>query len=272
MLNPQSNHDTEKAFYQLQQNGLLPTPTAMDSTNATATMKSSQVKEGSMHSVTLTRAMAMGMLPTPAPGTHGRGMHPHKGVVNALLKGEKPQIQELLVDRVFAMELEKMGVKEVQTFRGGMLPTPNSRDFKDAQTPEKYQERKEKWAEKGINLQLSLPQLVKNQMLPTPTVQDGDKATKKWRENHQNNLTAHVFNKMLPTPTCNDMTNACLPPSQINRNDSIVKRILLENPEAGKNSQLNPRFVLEMMGFPTDWTELPFLNGEMNPLKPEETP
>jgi hypothetical protein len=45
--------------------GLLPTPTAMDSTNATVHMKSNQVTEGSMHSVTLTRAMAMGMLPTP---------------------------------------------------------------------------------------------------------------------------------------------------------------------------------------------------------------
>jgi hypothetical protein len=36
-------------------NSMLPTPTAMDSTNATATMKSTQVKEGSMHSVTLSR-------------------------------------------------------------------------------------------------------------------------------------------------------------------------------------------------------------------------
>jgi hypothetical protein len=45
--------------------GMLPTPTAMDSTNATATMKSTQVKEGSMHSVTLARAMTMGILPTP---------------------------------------------------------------------------------------------------------------------------------------------------------------------------------------------------------------
>jgi hypothetical protein len=45
--------------------GFLPTPTVMDQTNATATMKSTQVKEGSMHSVTLNRAMAMGMLPTP---------------------------------------------------------------------------------------------------------------------------------------------------------------------------------------------------------------
>ena len=51
------------------QRGLLPTPTAMDSTNATATMKSTQVKQGSMHSVTLVRAMSMGILPTPTAGS-----------------------------------------------------------------------------------------------------------------------------------------------------------------------------------------------------------
>ena len=39
----------------MQKLGLLPTPTAMDSTGATANMKSTQVKEGSMHSVTLSR-------------------------------------------------------------------------------------------------------------------------------------------------------------------------------------------------------------------------
>ena len=104
---------------------------------------------------------------------------------------------------------------------------------------------------------------------------------------------------LLPTPTVNDMKNASLPPSQVNRNDSIVKRILnndsqlllptpatrdykgarttesLEEagrnhtnslPDAfgqpGKSSQLNPRFVAEMMGFPPDYLELPFLNTE----------
>jgi hypothetical protein len=163
--------------------GLLPTPTAMDSTNATATMKSSQVKEGSMHSVTLCRAMAM-----------------------------------------------------------GMLPTPNSRDFKDAQTPEKYQARKEKWLEKGINLQLSLPQLVKNQMLPTPTTA----------------LTKHSDKEAYWK----------------NRKDKGRQQDLamVVHNQVGYNSQLNPQFVLEMMGFPPDWTELPFLNGETNPSKPEETP
>jgi hypothetical protein len=44
------------------QRGLLPTPTCMDASGATANMKSTQVKEGSMHSMTLSRLL----LPTPA--------------------------------------------------------------------------------------------------------------------------------------------------------------------------------------------------------------
>ena len=32
--------------------------------------------------------------------------------------------------------------------------------------------------------------------------------------------------------------------------------------QTGKTSQLNPRFVAEMMGFPANWTELPFQSGE----------
>jgi hypothetical protein len=44
---------------------MLPTPTAMDATDATVNMKSSQTKEGSMHSMTLTRMMDKDLLPTP---------------------------------------------------------------------------------------------------------------------------------------------------------------------------------------------------------------
>jgi hypothetical protein len=111
--------------------GMLPTPTAMDSTNATATMKSTQVKEGSMHSVTLIRAMSMGMLPTPIASEGGE------------LSGNEKE----------------------------------------------------------------------NQMSMTKIV----------RQEH------------------------------------------------GKTSQLNPRFVLEMMGFPPNWTELPFQNGETNQSRPLAT-
>ena len=46
----------------------------------------------------------------------------------------------------------------------------------------------------------------------------------------------------------------------------------ITNGTPGKTSQLNTRFVAEMMGFPKDWTELPFLNGEQNQSKGTETP
>jgi hypothetical protein len=118
----------------------------MDSTNATATMKSSQVKEGSMHSVTLTRAMAM-----------------------------------------------------------GMLPTPTTRDCKPGQSPSGMIRKDGKSRADQLN---NLPV-----MLGKHTQQTGE-----------------------------------------------------------TSQQLNPQFVLEMMGFPTDWTLLPFLNGETNQSKPEETP
>jgi hypothetical protein len=39
----------------------------------------------------------------------------------------------------------------------------------------------------------------------------------------------------------------------------------------GQTSQLNPRFVAEMMGFPVDWTELPFQSGEQNQSKDTAT-
>ncbi len=85
-------------------------------------------------------------------------------------------------------------------------------------------------------------------------------------------LQAKAVKGLLPTPTVNDMKNASLPPSQANLNDSIVKRILSEDSEIGTTSQLNHRFVLEMMGFPPNWTELPFLNGETKASKLPETP
>ena len=48
----------------------------------------------------------------------------------------------------------------------------------------------------------------------------------------------------------------------------MISKEILETPlkhkiqHNSKTSQLNPRFVAEMMGFPPTWTELPFLNGD----------
>jgi hypothetical protein len=190
-------------------NSMLPTPTVMDSTNATATMKSTQVKEGSMHSVTLTRALSMGMLPTPntcyAKTANNKDNH---DVKKGYLRG-------------FASM--------------GMLPTPNAAEgYKSAKT---YNPKSQMGS--------SLSAMAGSSMLPTPTVADSKHSTTKsdsWDKRiEQKHLAETVLNPFV------------------------------EN-KGGKTSQLNPRFVAEMMGFPHNWTELPFQSGEQNPSKDMEMP
>jgi hypothetical protein len=61
---------------------------------------------------------------------------------------------------------------------------------------------------------------------------------------------------LLPTPNASDHPGK----NTGKRNqDSIPKRI---REAGGQTSQLNPRFVAEMMGFPPNWTESPFQSGE----------
>ena len=72
------------------------------------------------------------------------------------------------------------------------------------------------------------------------------------------------FHKMFPTPTANDAKNGTLPQSQTKRSQlsGIIRKKFQES--NGKNFQLNPLFVQEMMGFPYLWTELPFQSGDKN--------
>lgn len=76
---------------------------------------------------------------------------------------------------------------------------------------------------------------------------------------------------LLPTPTTRDWKGArsaeALEAAGRNSKNSLPDYFA----EAGKTFQLNPRFVLEMMGFPSDWTLLPFQNGETKQLKQEAT-
>ncbi len=79
---------------------------------------------------------------------------------------------------------------------------------------------------------------------------------------------------MLPTPSAFDCKNGMKPQTYLARKKRhqekgvnlqyALKQIAadISHEQTGKISQLNPRFVAEMMGFPPNWTELPFLNGE----------
>jgi hypothetical protein len=153
---------------------------------------------------------------------------------------------------------ERNGYKNGTKYNGltsqvvyGMLGTPTAR----------HKARSKRFAE-GRTMN---PQEFANAMLPTPTAQDGGKATKKIRDNHQNNLTAIVFDKMMPTPTASDYKGGGNRKSEKRQMDKLSNAIHPKFGRFGKTSHLNPRFVAEMMGFPVNWTELPFQSGAQNP-------
>jgi len=75
--------------------------------------------------------------------------------------------------------------------------------------------------------------------------------------------------QMLPTPKSQEARgNASRDRGKFNLTDEVSKM----HEHDGTSSQLNPLFVEEMMGFPENWTLLPFLNGAQSPSKPTETP
>jgi hypothetical protein len=113
-----------------------------------------------------------------------------------------------------------------------------------------------------------LPQLVRltdatvSGSWPTPTVQDSNKATKRWRENFQNNLTAAVFNpgRMFPTPTARDYKGGYKTESLIRKDgknramDALPNAVLDGAGVETASGHLNPQWVEWLMGFPIEWT------------------
>ena len=90
-------------------------------------------------------------------------------------------------------------------------------------------------------------------LLPTPAAQDGDNSTLPPSKINRDTVPGAIM-RLLPTPQAGDGYKGCSNQHQ----DSLHKTF-----KTGGDSQLNPRFVGEMMGFPANWLELPFqLTGE----------
>ena len=86
-------------------------------------------------------------------------------------------------------------------------------------------------------------------------------------------LDALMFQGMIPTPTAQIIKHGHSEKYWDNRIGKRQMDLGMWNAEEnGKTSQLNPLFVAEMMGFPPNWTVLPFQSGEMNQSKDTETP
>jgi hypothetical protein len=109
-------------------------------------------------------------------------------------------------------------------------------------------------------------------LLPTPKTMDatnegrrltnGKSISFKTGKRYGISLPQMARNQLLPIPTAMDSTNA-----ENWKGDDLGSQI---NELLGTRSHLNPLFVEEMMGFPQNWTALPFQNGGKNLSKPME--
>ena len=166
----------------------------------------------------------------------------------------------------------------------GLLLTPTTRE--EVQDLEKFKARMEKYPN-GTTMP-NLATQVFNQLLPTPTSVQRDHPervdelkktgaktiySRNNGEERPNSIIDYMnFHNMLPTPTAQIVKHGHSEKYWDNRIGKRQMDIAMWNAETnGKTSQLSPQFVLEMMGFPTDWTLLPFLSGETNQSKQEGT-
>ena len=161
---------------------------------------------------------------------------------------------------IYGMTLEQALRPEV-----GLLPTPDCSDRRSANSE-----------------QQGLSNVVK--LLKTPCTADAysENLSKKEQKFGNSGILAQeiqsgfVFQRgILPTPATRDY-KGCNSDKYLNRdtegNSHMDQLPNFIKSQTGETSQLNPRFVAEMMGFPPDWLELPFQSTETNPSKPTGTP
>jgi hypothetical protein len=113
--------------------------------------------------------------------------------------------------------------------------------------------------------------LQKEGLLPTPRANKVNglnlENNPKLALRNKGNLEEIIAKALLPTPVKSDFQ--VRNPSE-NWEGSDLPSVMSR--EFGRNSQLNPQFVMEMMGFPPDWTLLPFLSGDKSQSRAVETP
>jgi hypothetical protein len=121
----------------------------------------------------------------------------------------------------------------------------------------------------GMRFGPSLNDIARHRMLPTPTAMDSTNATATMKSTQvkEGSMDSVTLSRLiLQTPRASDKNIHWKTENW--KEDDLGSQI---NEMFGTRSHLSPHFVLEMMGFPTDWTLLPFLNGETSQSKPEAT-
>lgn len=147
----------------------------------------------------------------------------------------------------------------------GLLPTPISSEIahparvKEQINKDRTSLREREKGEAGPNGLTDF--LMFNGLIPTVVTQ----GLKYCNEKGQ---SVFVKAEMLPTPKAQDERHALHDRGRSNLGEEIAERY---GDGSSLGSQLNPLFVAEMMGFPPDWTVLPFLAGDEKASKPTAT-
>lgn len=205
--------------------------------------------QASTHHISVTE---YGLLPTPTAS-----------------EGKRGSVRDLTVVDGIPMNIDshgkRYGVGIRQLAEQGFLPSPLASDATTGAIIGKNDKfvitstgMPRKINQNGTDGSVGLARLGKLGMLPTPRARAAGGNTS--RDRGKGNLEDKIAQAMLPTPTANEgfkYTKKSNPKSQ--GGSSLTP---LMNEMTGQSSQLKPQFVMEMMGFPPNWTLLPFLNGE----------
>ena len=139
----------------------------------------------------------------------------------------------------------------------GLLLTPTTRE--EVMDLDKFKERMEKYPN-GTTMPNLATQV--RGMLATPNARDWKGAS---GHPGQKDLNRDVEKMMLPTPAASNYKGGCIRTEPERQNDTLAHAIHgLTGGQHGTTSQLNPRFVAGMMGFPPNWLELPFQSTDKN--------
>lgn len=172
-----------------------------------------------------------------------------------------------------------------EMIREGLLPTPVASDAgvgtvigKNDRIVMTPKGKIRKVNQKGHYWSIGLGRMVG--LLPTPRANlingcnlGSPELANRNKGNLEEVISQWIQEEMIPTPTARDWKGAASPESLEKRGRIPEKNSLPDFfARTGKSFQLNPLFVAEMMGFPPDWTVLPFLSEEKNPSKDTETP
>jgi hypothetical protein len=220
------------------ESGMLPTPTTMDATSNGDMTAAAKLMQGATH--------------------RSSGQQIQKTLTMQIHQGILAENQELMEELANKPMLKRTNLPTQQEFVQWIRSVTNAKELS-----------------KLINVKLSTAEhwfRKDTKGFSHPSVEEWEKIAKIFQANEQMNnqmreQSSIEWKGMLPTPVAGEYRDTGEGVKTGNfKQMNLTRTIAKDNPEwIGKNSQLNPRFVAEMMGFPPNWTELPFQSGETNP-------